>query len=196
MPILSFNATEVAAAVAQARNATSFLSKWDGPVQTPGLVLVIDQGIFMMSNAAVQPAMVTADQPAAKSRVYAKGFDPLTATDWHDRRTKHFRDFSGLYHLDLLADVDAILRQPSDVLQLSLKDHLVSIYDPAQIIIEVGETYKTPSGLGGVFQVKVLELDAHRALVQNTGNCEDFDDMGPYRVPRDQLQLITNKRAA
>jgi len=196
MPILSFKPSELAPIIAEARNATAFLSKWDGPVTAPGLVLVIDQGIYLMSNAAAAPTAVNANQSPAKHRAFAAGFDPDTATDWFERRQTHFRDFSGIYHLDLLDDVDTVLRGSPSTLQLSIKDHLVSIYDPEQTPIEVGRTYKTPSGLGGVFHVKVLELDDYRALVQNTGNCEDFDAMAPYRVPRDQLQLIASGRAA
>ena len=35
-----------------------------------------------------------------------------------------------------------------------------------------------------------------QALVQNRGNCEDFDEMLPYRVPLDALIEVDDRRAA
>lgn len=34
------------------------------------------------------------------------------------------------------------------------------------------------------------------AMVQNCGNCEDFDEMLPYRVPLDALIEASERRAA
>lgn len=56
---------------------------------------------------------------------------------------------------------------------------------------EIGLVCKTPSGLGGSFNVEILEVTATDALVKNTGNCEDFDDAPAYRRPFDQLTDIT-----
>lgn len=49
---------------------------------------------------------------------------------------------------------------------------------------------KTPSGLGGVFTVEIIEVTEDGALVRNKGNCEDFDEAAPYRRPFDQLHTL------
>lgn len=55
---------------------------------------------------------------------------------------------------------------------------------------KVGMICKTPSGLGGVFTVKIIEITETDALVKNAGNCEDFDEAPAYRRTFDQLQEI------
>ena len=76
MPILSFDAAAVANLIQDARSATSFIPKWDGPITTPGFVLVVDQGIYLMSNAAAVPVAHDAEQLPAKPRAFAAGFNP------------------------------------------------------------------------------------------------------------------------
>ena len=53
-----------------------------------------------------------------------------------------------------------------------------------------------PSGLGGTFRVILKDACDTFAIVQNCGNCEDFDAMQPYRVPLDALMEIDDRRAA
>ena len=196
MPILSFDAAAVTNLILDARSATSFMPKWDGPITTPGFVLVVDQGIYLMSNAAAVPVAHDAEQLPAKPRAFAAGFNPDESDNWYEARNQYFRNFSGIYHLDMIDDIAAFLQQGDPTVRFSLKDHIVSLYDPVAANITVGEVYNAPSGLGGVFRVEVLEVDAVRALVQNKGNCEDFDDMAPYRVPCDYLRPIGQGRAA
>ena len=60
----------------------------------------------------------------------------------------------------------------------------------------IGGTYEVPSGLGGTFRVILKDACDTFAIVQNCGNCEDFDAMQPYRVPLDALMEIDDRRAA
>ena len=60
----------------------------------------------------------------------------------------------------------------------------------------IGGTYEVPSGLGGTFRVILKDACDTFAIVQNCGNCEDFDAMQPYRVPLDALMEIDDQRAA
>lgn len=65
---------------------------------------------------------------------------------------------------------------------------------PALILI-VG-TYDVPSGLGGRFRVVLKDATDPHAIVRNHGNCEDFDEMLPYRMPLDALIEIDDRRMA
>ena len=60
----------------------------------------------------------------------------------------------------------------------------------------IGGTYEVPSGLGGTFRVILKDACDTFAIVQNCGNCEDFDAMQPYRVPLDALVELEDRRAA
>ena len=60
----------------------------------------------------------------------------------------------------------------------------------------IGGAYDVPSGLGGTFRVILEDVCDTFAIVQNCGNCEDFDEMLPYRVPLDALIEIDDRRAA
>ena len=60
----------------------------------------------------------------------------------------------------------------------------------------IGGTYDVPSGLGGTFRVILKDASDTHAFVQNSGNCEDFDEMLPYRVPLDALIEIDDRRVA
>lgn len=52
---------------------------------------------------------------------------------------------------------------------------------------KIGMKCSAPSGLGGSFTVKIIEIGEADALVKNSGNHDDWDEMPPYRVPFDQL---------
>ena len=41
----------------------------------------------------------------------------------------------------------------------------------------IGGTYEVPSGLGGTFRVILKDACDTFAIVQNCGNCEDFDSI-------------------
>ena len=49
---------------------------------------------------------------------------------------------------------------------------------------------------GGTFRVILKDACDTFAIVQNCGNCEDFDAMQPYRVPLDALMELDDRRVA
>lgn len=53
----------------------------------------------------------------------------------------------------------------------------------------IGMKCLTPSGLGGSFSVKIIEIGETDALVKNSGNHDDWDEMPAYRVTFDKLRL-------
>lgn len=197
MALLEFATPKVAQIITHAKSCTRFMRKWDGGVLAPGLILAVEQGVFLMSNglddASVQDAAI---HDATRLRSYAVGKCPNSNPNWMAEVKAVFGSYTGAYHLDFVEAVDQIITRGDPTLMLSVSNHQITVFDPTLQTLLVGQTYKTPSGLGGVFHVKILELNPTHALVQNHGNSEDFDDALPYRVPRDKIYPVTIQGAA
>ena len=50
MAILKFSASAVAAQIAHARACKTFLPNWNGPVDSPALILIVGNGVHLRSN--------------------------------------------------------------------------------------------------------------------------------------------------
>lgn len=197
MAILKFSARAVASRIAHAKSCESFLHRWDGPVDTPGLILVVGHGVHLMSNGIDDRTTRLMDENVQSPNLaYATGMNPFIDVDWMATRRAAFRDMSGRYHLECLDDIQAMLDRGHDTIRLSTDGHSVHVFAGQKSDYVLGGLYKVPSGLGGVFYVELRDIYDTFALVQNTGNCEDFDDMQPYRVSLDDLQELDTRRVA
>ena len=78
--------------------------------------------------------------------------------------------------------------------------HMQAFFDAIDIttVFTGTEAYYLPpvDKVGGTFRVILKDACDTFAIVQNCGNCEDFDAMQPYRVPLDALMEIDDRRAA
>ena len=117
--------------------------------------------------------------------------------DWMAARQAAFRDLTGQFYTDILDDVQMLIDRGHDTIRLANRwPHDPRLCCAAPPTILIGGTYDVPSGLGGTFRVILKDATDTHALVQNSGNCEDFDEMLPYRVPLDALIEIDDRRAA
>jgi ParB family chromosome partitioning protein len=91
---------------------------------------------------------------------------------------------------------DAMVRYDYATIRLATDGHSIRVFVRRASDYLIGGTYEVPSGLGGTFRVILKDACDTFAIVQNCGNCEDFDAMQPYRVPLDALMEIDDRRAA
>ena len=94
-------------------------------------------------------------------------------------------------------EVLRVLRtEAQGAIRLATDGHTIRVFVRRASDFLIGGTYEVPSGLGGTFRVVLKDACDTFAIVQNCGNCEDFDAMQPYRVPLDALMEIEDRRAA
>jgi hypothetical protein len=199
MAIIEFAARDVAALITHAQSCTTFMHKWDGPVHEPELVLVlvVDQGVSLMSNGLDGSDVSETDATKSSHQMtYATGMSPFKDADWFCTRERVFRDYTGVCHLDVLDQLQTLIDQGHEMLRLAVNGYVVTVFDETEHSFAVKDLCHAPSGLGGVFQVEIKQITSTHALVQNVGNCEDFDDMTPYNVPLDQLRPTALREAA
>lgn len=197
MAILSFDAQGVQACIARAMAATSFMPKWDGPIFEAKLLLVVGHGVQIMSNGVdCKTLHIPYVNETPSHCLYADGLNPFTCDDWMQKRRAAFHDLTGIYHTDILVDVQTQIDRGADRIRLSTDGHTIRVFTATQADYMIGGTYQVPSGLGGSFYVELLDVNDMIATVQNTGNCEDFDEMQPYKVPLDELRERETRRAA
>ena len=197
MAILKFSASAVAAQIAHARACKTFLPNWNGPVDRPALILIVGNGVHLRSNGidGTTTRIVTTEQ-ADPSFAFADGMNPFRDTDWMAQRRMAFRDLTGQFYTDILDDVQMLLDRGHDTIRLATDGHTIRVFARRAADYLIGGTYDVPSGLGGTFRVILMDATDTQALVQNRGNCEDFDEMLPYRVPLDALIEIDGRRVA
>ncbi|MFQ6550266.1 regulator [Aestuariibius sp. 2305UL40-4] len=197
MSLLSFPATDVAAQIAHARSCSTFLPNWNGPVGKPALILIVGNGVHLRSNGinGTTTRIVTTAQ-ADPSYVFAEGFNPFRDPDWMAARQAAFRDLTGQFYTDILDDVQMLIDRGHETIRLATDGHTIRVFARRAADYLIGGVYDVPSGLGGTFRVILKDASDTQALVQNSGNCEDFDEMLPYRVPLDALIEIDDRRAA
>ena len=197
MALLTFSATEVAAQIAHARSCTTFLPNWNGPVGQPALILIVGTGVHLRSNGidGTTTRIVTTEQ-ADPSFAFAQGIDPFQDRDWMAARQAAFRDLTGQFYTDILDDVQMLTDRGHETIRLATDGHTIRVFLRRAADYLIGGAYDVPSGLGGTFRVILKDATDTHAIVQNSGNCEDFDEMLPYRVPLDALIEGGNRRAA
>lgn len=197
MALLTFSATEVAAQIAHARSCTTFLPNWNGPVGLPALILIVGTGVHLRSNGidGTTTRIVTTEQ-ADPSFAFAQGIDPFQDRDWIAARQAAFRDLTGQFYTDILDDVQMLIDRGHDTIRLATDGHTIRVFLRRAADYLIGGAYDVPSGLGGRFRVILKDATDTHAIVQNHGNCEDFDEMLPYRVPLDALIEVGDRRAA
>jgi hypothetical protein len=126
-----------------------------------------------------------ATEQADPSFAFADGMNPFRDTDWMAQRRMAFRDLTGQFYTDILDDVQVLIDRGQGEIRLATDGHSIRVFVRRASDYLIGGTYEVPSRLGGTF-----------AIVQNAGNCEDFDAMQPYRLPLDALMEIDDRRAA
>lgn len=197
MAILKFSASAVAAQIAHARACKTFLPNWNGPVDRPALILIVGNGVHLRSNGidGTTTRIVTTEQ-ADPSFAFADGMNPFRDTDWMAQRRMAFRDLTGQFYTDILDDVQVLIDRGQGAIRLATDGHSIRVFVRRASDYLIGGTYEVPSGLGGTFRVILKDACDTFAIVQNCGNCEDFDAMQPYRVPLDALMEIDDRRVA
>ena len=197
MALLTFSATEVAAQITHARSCNIFLPNWNGPVGQPALILIVGTGVHLRSNGidGATTRIVTTEQ-ADPSFAFAQGIDPFRDRDWMAARQAAFRDLTGQFYTDILDDVQMLVDRGHGTIRLATDGHTIRVFLRRGADYLIGGAYDVPSGLGGTFRVILRDATDTHAIVQNSGNCEDFDEMLPYRVPLDALIEIGDRRAA
>lgn len=197
MAILTFDASAVAEQIAHAQSCSIFLPNWNGPVGSAALILIVGNGVHLRSNGidGTTTRIVTTAQ-VDPSFAFARRLNPFRDADWMTARKAAFRDLTGQFYTDILDDVQMLIDRGDDVIRLSTDGHTIRIFVRRAADYMIGGTYDVPSGLGGTFRVILKDADDSSALVQNSGNCEDFDEMLPYRVPLDALIEVDDRRAA
>lgn len=197
MSILTFSASAVAAQIDHARSCTRFLPRWNGPVQEPALILVVGAGVYLRSNGVEDEALrIVSDDLIHPEPAFADGLNPRHDHGWAARRRATFRDLTGQLYLTALDDAQAEIDRGQPTVRLMTDGYSVQVFQRQAVDYVIGKAYEAPSGLGGVFRVILKEVRDSFAVVQNSGNCEDFDAMQPYRLPLDQLIAIEDREAA
>jgi hypothetical protein len=112
------------------------------------------------------------------------------------QRRMAFRDLTGQFYTDILDDVQVLIDRGQGAIRLATDGHSIRVFVRRASDYLIGGTYDVPSGLGGTFRVILKDACDTFAIVQNCGNCEDFDAMQPYRVPLDALMELDDRRAA
>lgn len=83
-----------------------------------GLLLVGDQGVYLMSNGV--PILQRPGAPAGHSKVvYANGINPNTDEDWYDRKRATFGGDDGAEFIDAAA-VRTLIKQFPDATHLDV----------------------------------------------------------------------------
>lgn len=197
MAILKFSATAVAAQIAHARACSTFLPSWNGPVDNPALILIVGNGMHLRPNgiSGTTTRIVTTEH-ADPSFAFANGFNPYRDLDWMAQRKAAFHDLTGQLYTDILQDVQTLIDRGAGAIRLATDGHTVRIFNRSASDFLIGAMYDVPSGLGGTFRVILKDACDTLAVVQNCGNCEDFDATQPYRVPLDALMEVDDRRAA
>ena len=147
------------------------------------------------ATGAFDTRIVTTEQ-ADPSFAFADGMNPFRDTDWMAQRRIAFRDLTGQFYTDILDDVQVLIDRRRGTIRLATDGHSIRVFVRRASDYLIGGTYEVPSGLGGTFRVILKDACDTFAIVQNCGNCEDFDAMQPYRVPLDALMELDDRRAA
>ena len=197
MTLLTFAATAVADEIAHARSCSTFLPNWNGPVEQPGLILVVGIGVHLRSNGLDGTTThIVTTSPSRPRHALADGINPFCDADWMSARKAAFQNLTGQFYTDILDDLQALIDRGQSHVRLAADGHSIRLFAGQASDYLIGGSYRVPSGLGGTFRVELIDANDTFAVVRNAGNCEDFDAMQPYRVPLDMQMELTDRRAA
>ena len=181
MAQLTFMATSVARIVAHAKKAPGHAMGWSDAPSQPAVFLVGDQGVYLMSNG--EPADLKAPDNTARFVAYAQGMNPKLDPDWWKAKRASYGGDDGTETLLIIDDLERLILCGAEEIRLEIDAESVALVMPLYDWIKPGLIVEGPSNLGGIFRARVLDVTDTHARVQNTGNCEDFDQMPPYSVP-------------
>jgi len=193
MAVLNFNALALRRLVDHAKAAPEHDMGWSEDPAKPALVLVGDQGVYLMSNG--KPA----DQREAQKGnyvAYATDHNPNRDTGWWDAKRASFGADDGAETLDIIDSVDLLLKRGETEIRIQIEDDFIGLLMPDISWIKPGAKANVPSGLGGTFSVSVLEVTDLDALVQNAGNSGDFDQAEPYRAQLGKMHPVKIRETA
>lgn len=197
MAILKFSASAVVKQIEHARSCSRYLPNWNGPVDTPALLLVVGNGVYLRSNGIdAASTHIASTNNTAPDYAYADGINPFRNPNWLVEQRVAFGDLTGQFYPDLLNEVQALIDRGDGTIRLTNDRHRIRVLVKRASDYSIGGTYRVRSGLGGTFRVVLTDVCETFAIVQNCGNCEDFDAMQPYRVPLDRLMVADDRRAA
>ena len=165
----------------------------------PAVLLIhMFQRHFALSSNGIDGSTtrIVTTERADPSYAFAAGINPFRDTDWMAARQAAFRDLTGQFYTDILDDVQMLIDRGHDTIRLATDGHTIRVFARRAADYLIGGTYDVPSGLGGTFRVILMDATDTQALVQNRGNCEDFDEMLPYRVSLDALIEVDDRRVA
>lgn len=194
MPALEFLSAPMRRLIDHAKAAPDHSMGYEGGPKQPALILVGDQGVYLMSNGL--PRDVVAPSSEQSFVVHAQGHNPKINHDWYEAKSASFGADDGADTLDIVEDVDLLLRRGEETIRIEITTDHVGLLVPDMSWAKPGMMVAVPSGLGGSFHARIEEITEIDALVKNSGNSGDFDQAPPYRVPLAQLRKLKAKGAA
>lgn len=126
MPTIRFSLEEMKPLMDHARSCTEWGATYAGPATGPGLWLVGDHGIYLMSNGKPHLPRPGAESPDSSLIVYAEECNPDKDPDgWWDAKQSYYGGDDGVDTIDL-ADIDSLL-QTAKELNVTPKMFAISI---------------------------------------------------------------------
>lgn len=184
MAVLIFEAISVQRLVEHAKCAPQHAMGYSDAQPKPALMLVGDQGVYLVSNG--EPADKAEDAPSCFV-AHARGHNPNIDHDWWDAKRASFGGDDGVEVLDIIPAVDLLLSRGEAEIKIEINDDHVGLLMPDVTWIKPGVSVRVRSGLGGMFNAVILEGSESEALVRRTNNSGDFDAAKPYRVKLGQI---------
>lgn len=194
MASLTFGATAVRRIITHAKSAPSHHMGWSEYLPQPAVILVGDQGVYLMSNG--EPPLKHRTGSNRNFVAFAKGINPYCDPNWWQAKRESFGADDGTECLLIIDDLQLLIDRGEEDIRLEITDDHTGLLMPDVSWAKPGAIVSVPSGLSGSFRARVEEITEIDALVQNTGNAGDFDDAPPYRVPLAQLRMLKNEGAA
>jgi hypothetical protein len=126
MSTLIFDSDEVAALVRHAAEASDRIAYCEDAVDDPGLVLVHDDGVYLLSNG--HPPQLIGEGPE-RVRAYARGTNPESDPDWYEtaRDLVGGDDFAAFLPIEPFEDLIAA-ELP---IEIQIEDDSIEIHVPA-----------------------------------------------------------------
>lgn len=128
---LAFDYDDVMALIEHARGCSAWSAGYEGEASGPGLLLVGDNGVYLMSNG--QPGLMRRDGKGHKV-VYAVGLDPeKDADEWWERKRATFGGDDGVEHLpwaDAIEELGRRLRkrgEPAAMVVITIKGEKLAL---------------------------------------------------------------------
>jgi hypothetical protein len=115
MATIHFSLEEMKPLMDHARSCTEWGATYAGPATGPGLWLVGDHGIYLMSNGKPHQHQPGAASPDSSLVVYAEECNPDTDPDgWWDAKVSYYGGDDGSDTIDL-KDIDSLLQTAKEL---------------------------------------------------------------------------------